>query len=88
MKKMKYIIIDNGMYETPVIFDEATDHKQMAINVGGSNVNVIAAGFIQCIFDGRDVGFSCYGRSVSLGVNSRPDLDSALIHRMMGDDDV
>lgn len=76
MKKMKYIIVDNGQWEAPVIFDEATQHYTMAQNVFGE---VVAAGFV--VF--RPEGLECYGESISLGIESRPE-DSKLINKMLG----
>lgn len=77
MKQMKYIIVDNGMYDAPVIFDIGVDHFDMARNIVGQ---VISAGFIN-ILDGR---IHCYGESHSLCVKSRPEEDSNLINSMLG----
>jgi len=80
MNKMKYIIVDNGMYETPVIFGDEIDHGQMAIDTFGFGKNVVAAGFVCFSTD----GLYCYGQSVSLKLNSRPEKDAAIINRMIG----
>lgn len=80
MNKMKYIIIDNGGYDTPVIFDEATDHSMMASDSFGFKKNVVAAGFVRFSSD----GLYCYGRSISLKIESRPDEDARLINKMIG----
>jgi len=80
MNKMKYIIVDNGMYETPVIFNEATDHSQMAADTFGFKKNVISAGFVSFSKD----GLYCHGRSVSLDLDSRPEEDARIINRMIG----
>ena len=77
---MKYIIIDNGMYETPVIFDEATDHSMMASDSFGFKKNVISAGFVNFSTD----GLYCHGRSVSLKLESRPEEDARIINKMIG----
>ena len=77
MNKMKYIIVDNGMYDTPIIFNEATNHSVMAAAVPGK---VVSAGFV--VF--RPTGLECYGRSVSLNINSAGEVDSKLINKMLG----
>lgn len=76
MKKMKYIIVDNGQWDAPVIFDEFTQHYAMAANIPGK---VIAAGFVRFTPNGLE----CYGNSVSLKISSREE-DSALINKMLG----
>ncbi len=63
---MKYIIIDNGMTEIPIIFSSALQHVVVASCLGSQ---IISAGFIQH----RPDGFVCHGKSVSLDVNSRPE---------------
>lgn len=80
MNKMKYIVVDNGMYDTPIIFDEATDHSVMAAAVHGK---VISAGFV--VF--RPTGLECAGRSVSLKIESAGEVDSKLINKMLGVND-
>ncbi len=76
MNQMKYIIVDNGQWDAPVIFDEGVQHFNMAQNVPGK---VIAAGFIRWTPDGLE----CYGDSVSLGIASRPE-DTEIINKMLG----
>ncbi len=76
MKKMKYIIVDNGQWDAPVIFDEFTQHFTVAANTPGK---VIAAGFIRWTPDGME----CYGESISLGVKARPE-DTKMINKMLG----
>lgn len=80
MNEMKYIIVDDGMMEKPVIFDDATDHSQMASDLFGFKKDVVSAGFVSFSKD----GLQCYGRSVSLNIKSRPEEDSKLINRMLG----
>ncbi len=80
MNKMKYIIVDNGMHETPVIFGEEMDHTQMASDAFGFKKNVVSAGFVCFSTD----GLYCYGQSVSLKIESRPEKDAAIINRMIG----
>ncbi len=79
--KMKYIVIDGLMAETPYIFPDSVQHSYVAqaLSSGANNV-VISAGFVVHRAD----GMQCYGRSVSLDIDSRPDVDSALINRLLG----
>lgn len=77
MKQMKYIVVDNGMYDTPIIFDEATEHSAMLSNVAGT---LVSAGFVSFSKE----GLQCFGKSVSLDIKARPKEDSALINRLIG----
>lgn len=77
MRQMKYIVMDNGQWDAPVIFDEATQHFEMAQNIPGE---IISAGFIHWTPD----GIECYGESISLGVKSRPTEDTTMINKMLG----
>lgn len=81
MKKMKYIIVDNGQWDAPVIFDEFTQHFTVAANTPGE---VISAGYVQFM----PTGLECYGESISLGIKARPEIDSKMINKMLGVPDV
>lgn len=74
---MKYIVVDNGQWDAPVIFDEGVQHFNMAQNIPGT---LLSAGFVVFTPDGLE----CYGESVSLGVKARPEEDTKLINRMIG----
>ncbi len=76
MRKMKYIVMDNGQWDAPVIFDEAVQHFEM---VGYLSGTLLSAGFV--VF--TPTGLECYGESISLGVKARPE-DTELINRMIG----
>ena len=78
MNKMKYIIVDNGLYNSVIIFDHIVKHNEMAQKMHAIE-SVVSAGFIE-IVDGK---FQCYGRSVSLDIKSRPE-DSDYINKFMG----
>lgn len=78
MNKMKYIIYDTGMYDSVIIFDHITQHVDMAQKMYAID-SVVSAGFVR-IVDGK---FECFGRSVSLDINSRSD-DSAYVNKFMG----
>lgn len=76
MNKMKYIIVDNGSYESVILFDYMTRHDIMTARVGGT---VMSAGFVS-IADGK---FTCFGKSISLKIASRSS-DSAYVNKIMG----
>lgn len=76
MNRMKYIMVDNGMYDAPVIFDKAIEHTEVAQWVVGA---VISAGFIRY----TKSGMQCYGESIGLQIKSREE-DSAIVNRMIG----
>lgn len=78
--KMKYIVIDNGMYDAPIIFDVGTSHQEMAFSLGGPLCNVISAGFVRH----TSKGLECFGESVSLNKQSRQEEDSKLVNKMLG----
>ena len=68
--KLKYIILKE--YNTPIMFPEILQHKDVA-----GNDNVVSAGFFYVTFD-KD-GFVLakpYGESVSLGIKSDPENDT------------
>ena len=72
--KNKYIIVHDGIEETPVLFEETLIHKYVA-----SGHPVVSGGFFEV--DGE--GIIAYGESTSLGVKSRPIEDANLIKRML-----
>ena len=81
---MKYIIVQSGGCETPILFTELMDHCQVA---GG--LKVVSAGFVSIGTKRVDTGIggyeelecTAYGKSVSLNLSSRPDEDTRLITR-------
>ena len=84
---MKYIVIDNGMNDELYIFPNWVDHAQFAmkINPGLSfedvKMDVISAGKVTC--DALKPP-SCSGRSTSLDIKSRGEVDTDLLRRQMG----
>lgn len=77
MIRMKYIVVDNGAWFAPVLFCEAVQHFEMANNVHGE---VISAGYVRF----TPTGLECYGASISLGLQSAPEIDSKMINKMLG----
>lgn len=76
---MKYIVIDDGMIECPIIFPNHINHASVAMCMVGT---VLSAGFIRFTVSGLE----CFGKSVSLKVKSRPE-DTELVNKMIGAND-
>lgn len=80
MKKMKYVVVDDGLLECPYIFSNHINHSNFVnglklVGIGGE---IISAGFVN--FDGERL--ICFGESVSLGVKARPE-DTTLINSLL-----
>jgi hypothetical protein len=67
MKGQKYIIVNDGWGEQVLLFSTSLTHANVA-----RGMQVVSAGFY---YDGK-----AYGESISLGVVSRMDEDTQLIH--------
>lgn len=72
---MKYIIIDDGLVDTPILFPQWVKHDKMLFD---RSVKLLSAGFVQIV--GSTV--EAYGESVSLKVSSRKE-DSEIIQRAL-----
>lgn len=77
MGNAKYIV--NGC--DVIIFPSSFDHAATCNNLFGNTSEVKGAGFIK--FDG-DGGVECYGRSESLEIDSRGELDTVLAKITLG----
>lgn len=88
---MKYIVIREGWLETAIIFDEMINHYEMAQKVLGPIVcdpkilrqKIVGAGFVTLTSD----GLMCYGRSVTMEITSRGEVDSDLLNKRLGKDE-
>ena len=69
---LKYIVIQPNVFEYMVLIHPLLSHADTAKGYGG---NCIAAGFVK---DGV-----CYGRSDSLDIESRGELDEELYKELM-----
>lgn len=76
----KYIVYLYNSFETIVIFPETLKHSDVAISLVGSKEAIISAGFIR---RDNEHNFFCYGKRISLGKISRPDIDANLINRSL-----
>lgn len=74
---LKYIVIPRSGFEAMITFPEFMEHDDMAINIGFSKDDVISAGFI-------DDKLKCHHYSHSLGIDSRPEKDTALLKFNLG----
>jgi hypothetical protein len=70
----KYIVVGVGNLEVPIIFPETLNHSEVARPFK----NVISAGF--CSIPDRESEYSVWGKSVSLGIESR-EKDAELLDR-------
>lgn len=82
MTKMKYIVTEGNLF---VIFSMIEDHSFMAAHFSSK---VIGAGFLHFTLDKNMYGeeitqVECYGRSTTLDINSRKELDEDIINSAM-----
>jgi len=70
--RSKYIVFEVHGSEVPVVFSDLFSHSDFS-QIG----KPISAGFCQL---GKD-GFSCYGRSVTLKIDSRFEKDSSVLNK-------
>ncbi len=84
MNDAKYVIV-NG---SGIIFSAAIQHKDMV----GYNEKCEGAGFVSFAVEKDSYGDSygddiivakCYGKSISLGIESRPEKDSKILTRQI-----
>lgn len=83
INRTKYIIFDSGLNDEIVIFSDMQEHAHIARGLG----MIVSAGFISIGFneDGQ-LDASCFGKSVSLDVESRPEIDSKIARKALGFD--
>lgn len=75
---LKYLIYEKGGIQYPVLFSKIEDHLEIAQRITGFPYPTIpGAGFVSI---GSD-GFVCYGKSVTLNVESRGDVDAKIMER-------
>jgi hypothetical protein len=78
--KSKYIIVDNGSWDIPIVFGDIMPHNTLAKGVRGT---VVGAGFCYITDEGK---YFCYGRSESLNIDSRGEVDSKFLNKYLGVD--
>jgi hypothetical protein len=79
MSRRKYIIIEAGNLEMPILFSDLQSHAGVAASMTAHAGTVVSAGFWSVNTEGR---YTCYGESVSLKIKSRPDADSYLMNQL------
>jgi hypothetical protein len=77
---LKYIVLQTGERECPVLFPREFSHRYMADLFAPTPV--VAAGFVR---EAQD-GISCGGESAGLRIGSRFGLDAAVIRGALGED--
>jgi hypothetical protein len=80
---MKYIMIDNDGLPTPIMFASTLHHKDVASCF--SDNEVISAGFVSR--EGERDKVHVFGKSDTLKKKVRKDMDAALIHMFLHQDD-
>ncbi len=78
-KELKYIIVKQGGFKTPILFDDTISHNEFDKIFRKS---VISAGFFDTSIVDGEIRVSTFGRSVSMKVESRPQ-DAALIEKFL-----
>lgn len=83
-QRMKYIVIDGPLMVEIYIFPDYIKHNDLAMRFDRP---VISAGFIGRSPELLKTGFTenpliCYGESVSLNIESRNEIDTALLMRV------
>ena len=81
LPQAKYVVFKIGPVETAVVFEQTIGHDRIANRITASE-NLVSAGFCRV----TPKGYSCYGESLTLGLASRRDVDSALLNRILGVD--
>ena len=82
MARMKYVVIDGYLCDEIYLFPEFVDYSEFVIQtLGNTREQVLGAGFV-----GSDL--RCYGRSTSLGIDSRGAADTDLLSRNLGVDNL
>lgn len=87
MPEMKYVVVKAaiGDLEVPIILSPALSHKDVChYEAGAWTFNgrpVVSAGFVSLYPNDKTdaIAVSCYGRSVTLGLGSRP-KDSEILN--------
>lgn len=90
MASAKYIVYDYGGYDVAVIFHEVVDHSRMVEDViPGDNyadkkAKVKGAGFVTIGVNCSGFVVSCYGKSTTLGIESRESEDNEVVSSTLG----
>lgn len=80
MGDIKYIVTDR---KAVAIFNPSQGHDEVARQLYGKPVG---AGFLHFDVDGERIKVRCYGSSVSLRIDSRGEVDEAIINKFINQD--
>lgn len=73
-RQCKYVIVGE---DQAIIFDSRFNHSDFGF------MNVTSAGFVEIYSENGNVKVICYGKSVSLKMESKGDADAKIISRML-----
>jgi hypothetical protein len=77
--KQKYIRFKkiDGINDVIIVFPVILDHKKFARQLGHDKEGIVSAGFVSiCESEMGNPKYTCFGRSVSLDLESIPDEDA------------
>lgn len=85
--KLKYVILNDNSITKVLLCDENTMHNELARGTSGK---VVSAGFVSIVgnaeCDNTQVFAEPYGKSISLGINSRPE-DKYILEQVLNGQD-
>lgn len=81
VRQAKYVVISRNGEERMIVFPYSIAHKYVSKKFEPEN-QVVSAGFVR--FNPECP--TCYGRSDSIGISSRPHIDSMLAKKHFGDE--
>ena len=77
----KYIIVINRGHEVAILFHSLIEHDTFLDCYIKAHIK--AAGFFRAQGHAGEIEIICYGRSDSLDICSRPDIDYLIIEKML-----
>lgn len=84
-KGLKYLAYRGDLCQQIILFSPMDEHYSVAQRLNIDKDDILGAGFVDIA--GRKDRLTCYGRSISLGVVSRGDEDTKLLHRYLSYED-
>jgi len=80
---MKYVMIKSNNFETPFVFPDTETHSDVAKRLNHNLEHVVSAGFCNHgVRENGEVEWACWGKSISLNIDSRGDVDTAIMNSM------
>lgn len=86
MNTGKYIIIETRGIEVAIMFDNLLAHSDFLQSFYKDNI--ISAGFFSVMSeptdkDDKDISVGCWGKSVTLNIKSRKEIDEPILKRAL-----